>query len=94
MLHLLIRLRLWSPAQTKPATPSSIQEEISRIRVERERLSRLMELEKMEERLRQQMVRQKPGRGGSVELGVTTKIKTRYSMCSVMTFGSGNTVLQ
>jgi hypothetical protein len=58
--------------QTKPATTSSIQEEISRLRVEREMLSRMMEPEKMEERLRQQMVNQKAGRV-VVEPGVTTK---------------------
>jgi hypothetical protein len=41
----------------------SLQEEIERIREERERLSRLIELGKMEEKLRQQMAEQKALKG-------------------------------
>jgi hypothetical protein len=43
-----------SDSKTNP-TSVSIEDEIQRIREERERLSRLMELDRMEERLRQQL---------------------------------------
>ena len=46
-------------ANKEPASPTSLQGEIDRIREERERLSRLIELGRMEERLRQQMAEQK-----------------------------------
>jgi hypothetical protein len=42
-------------------TDESLQKDIDRIREERERLSRLIELGKMEERLRQQQAAQRKG---------------------------------